>query len=93
MELSQFEQEVITQLSLNLEDSQDEVPVMTGRTGIFTGIAGFDSLRAIEVLVALEAVFNRELPPEKIFVKKPTSETTVRDVAEAIKVIVDGTES
>lgn len=93
MELSQFEQEVITQLSLNLEDSQDEVPVITARTGIFTGISGFDSLRAIEVLVALEAVFDRELPPEKIFVKKPTSETTVSDVAKAIKAIVDGTES
>ena len=89
MELSKFEDEVISQISLNLEDSQQEVPDITKNTGVFTAISGFDSLRAIEVLVALETVYNRELPPEKVFVKKPPSSTTVTDMAKAIKKIMD----
>lgn len=89
MELIQFEQELITQISLNLTDSQDEVPVITGSTGVFSGISGFDSLRAIEVLVTLETVYEHELPPEKVFVKNPANATTVNDMAKAIKKIVE----
>lgn len=89
MDLTQFEHEVITQISLNLTDSQDEVPIITGSTGVFSGISGFDSLRAIEVLVALETIYEHELPPEKVFFKKPASSTTINDMAKAIKKIIE----
>lgn len=89
MELEQIEQDVIMQISLNLTDSQDEVPVITGSTSVFNDISGFDSLRAIEVLVALETVYGRELPDEKVFAKTPANVTTVNDMAKAIKKIVE----
>jgi acyl carrier protein len=89
MEIKEIEQLVIACIRQNIEDSDEEVPDITPTTGVFTGIAGFDSLRAIEVLVSLEDMFSRELSPENVFVKKPPGSDRVCDIANAIKAIVD----
>ena len=90
MELNQIEYEVINCVRTNLKNSGDEVPEIDRDTELFNGISGFDSLRAIEVLVGLEDVFQRELPPENVFIKDLPGTDTIGDVAKAIKKIVDG---
>ncbi|MGH1432556.1 MAG: hypothetical protein ACRBB4_15745 [Neptuniibacter sp.] len=92
MDLKQLESEIISQISLNLEDSKEKVPVITGSTGVFKGISGFDSLRAMELLVTLESVYDQEFLPEKVFVRRPPSATTVSDMAKAMQKIIEETE-
>jgi acyl carrier protein len=88
MDIKTIELEIINCIKGNIEDSGDEVPEINRGTGVFTGIAGFDSLRAIEVLISLEEVFDCELPPEKVFVKKPPGTDDIGDVAKAVQNIV-----
>ena len=90
MELNQIELVVINSIRVNLEDSGDEVPEINRDTELFNGGFGVDSLRAIEVLVGLEDVFEHELPPDKVFVKDPSGTDTIGDIAVAIKEIVEG---
>ena len=90
MELNQIEHKVINCIRTNLMNSGDEVPEINRDTGLLNGIPGFDSLRAIEVLVGLEDVFKYELPPEKVFIQDPPGTDTIGDVAVAIKEIVNG---
>lgn len=89
MEVKEIEQLVIDCIRQNIEDSEEEIPEITPTTGVFTGIAGFDSLRAIEVLVSLEDKLGKELSPDDVFVKKPPGSDRVCDMAGAIKAIVD----
>jgi len=88
MGIEQIELEIINCIKVNIEDSGEEIPDINKKTGVFTGIAGFDSLRAIEVLISLEEVFGCELPPEKVFTKKPPGTDDIGDVAKAVQNIV-----
>ncbi len=89
MKLNQIVHEVVNCIRANLKDSGDEVPEINRDTELLKGISGFDSLRAIEVLVELEDIFKHELPPEKVFIKDPPGTDTICDVAASIKEIVD----
>jgi len=84
MNIKQIELEIINCIKSNIEESGEDIPSITGSTQVFTGISGFDSLRAIEVLVDLEEVFGCELPPEKVFIKKPPGTDNVTDLAKAV---------
>lgn len=87
----EIEFELIKCLRENIEECEEEVPELDGGTSVFSGIAGFDSLRALEVLVSLEDAVGCELPPEKIFTKEPAGTDTIADLVRAIdKVINDG---
>ncbi|NQY88653.1 MAG: acyl carrier protein [Colwellia sp.] len=85
----EIEFELIKCLRENIEECEEEVPELDGSTSVFNGIAGFDSLRALEVLVSLEDAIGCELPPEKVFTKEPTGTDTIADLACAIKKIVN----
>ena len=89
MEINEIEDLVIDCIRQNIEDSDEDMPDITRTTGVFTGIAGFDSLRAIEVLVSLEDKFDKELSSDDVFVKKPPGSDRICDMANAIKAIVD----
>jgi len=87
----EIEFELIKCLRENIEECEEEVPELDGGTSVFSGIAGFDSLRALEVLVSLEDAVGCELPPGKIFTKEPAGTDTIADLVRAIdKVINDG---
>jgi len=91
MEMQQIELELIHYIKSNIEDSGDVVPVIESKTVLLDDLQdfGFDSLRAIEVLIDLEDVFKCELPPEKVFLKKPPEKDTINDIVKAIKNLVD----
>jgi acyl carrier protein len=89
MEVKVIEQLVIDCIRQNIADSEEEIPEIMPTTVVFTGIPGFDSLRAIEVLVSLEDKLGKELSPDDVFVKKPPGSDRVCDMASAIKAIVD----
>lgn len=89
MEMKQLELKLIDCIRANIEESGDDIPNILGNTVLQDGIPGFDSLRAIEVLIELESELGCELPPEKVFVKKPPEKDTIQDVAKAIMNIVD----
>ncbi len=84
MNIEQIEQNIIIYIKTNLENSQDPIPTITRDTSPLDDISGFDSLRAIEVLIDLEEVFQCELPPEKIFASPQHQSNTVREIAKAI---------
>ena len=88
MDIKQIELEIINCIKTNIVDSGEVVPEINRGTGVLTGIEGFDSLRAIEVLIGLEEVFNCELPPDKVFVKKPPGTEDIGDLAKALQNIV-----
>jgi acyl carrier protein len=89
MNIKQIEEKIIKCIKNNMKESGDEVPEINQSTGILTGISGFDSLRAIEVLIDLEDIFNCELPPEKVFIKIPAGTDNINDLAKAVQKIVD----
>ncbi len=89
MNMIQIEMELINCIKNNIEECGDEIPELDGNTPVFDGIAGFDSLRAIEVLVSLEDSVGCELPIEKVFTKKPPGTDNIRDMANAINKIVN----
>lgn len=85
--LEQIELTIIKCIQSNIEESGDDVPEITKSTSVLSGgIPGFDSLRAIEVLIDLEVEFDCELPPEDVF-KNGTENIT--DLAKAVQVIVE----
>lgn len=94
MEMKQIELELINCIKSNIEDSSDKVPEIISETVLLDDLEGFgfDSLRAIEVLIDLEDVFKCELPHEKIFLKNPPEKDTIEDIAKAIKNVVDQVE-
>ena len=85
----QIEMELIKCLQENIEECGDDVPEINENTSLFSGIADFDSLRALEVLVSLGDVVGCELPPEKVFTKSPAGSENIRDLASAINKIVN----
>ncbi len=89
MEMRQLELQLINCIKSNIEQSGDEIPDISGDTVIQDGIPGFDSLRAIEVLIELETELGCELPPEKILTNKPQEQNTIQDMAKAILNIVN----
>lgn len=89
MDIEKIEGEIIVCIRKNIEDSDEVAPELTPTTGVFTSIPNFDSLRAIEVLIGLEEVFQLELPPGEVFAKQPPGTDTVCDMAKAIKRLVD----
>jgi acyl carrier protein len=89
MNMIQIEMELIKCIKDNIEECGDDIPDLDESTSIFEGIAGFDSLRAIEVLVTLEDAVGCELPLEKVFTKKPPGTENIRDLASAINKIVN----
>lgn len=84
--VEQIELEIIDCIKKNIEESGDAVPEITRGTGVLTGIPGFDSLRAIEVLIDLEEVFECELPPEDVF---NDGADNIGDLAKAVHSIVE----
>ncbi len=90
MKNNSVEEKVIECISQNIVESGGEVPAIKGSTSMFSEIAGFDSLRAIEVLIALEDYFKCELPLEKIFTKEPPGSECVNDIVQAVNRLVQG---
>jgi Phosphopantetheine attachment site. len=84
MDILELEQIVIDCLVENLELSGESVPPITKTTKPACDISGFDSLRTIEVLVALEEKVECELPPDKIFSGKKFEDITVSTIASSI---------
>ena len=89
MEMKQLELQLINCIKSNIEQSGDDIPDISGATVIQDGIPGFDSLRAIEVLIELEEELGCELPPEKIFTNNPQEQDTIQDMVKAIMNIVN----
>ena len=89
MNMIQIEMELIKCIKNNIDECGDDIPELDENTSVFEGIPGFDSLRAIEVLVSLEDAVGCELPPEKIFTKKPPGTESIRDLARAVNKIVN----
>lgn len=87
MGIQEIEKMVIECLKKNLELSGDEVPSITGKTRPAFDLRGFDSLRALEVIVSLEEQFNCDLPPEKIFFSARLEDVSVSSIAVAIEKI------
>jgi acyl carrier protein len=85
----EIELELIKCIQENIEECEDEIPELNENTSIFDGIAGFDSLRALEVLISLEDAVGCDLPPEKVFTKIPAGSENIRDVAKAVNKIVN----
>lgn len=90
MGISELEQVVIDCLIENLELSGEPVPPITKATRPACDISGFDSLRAIEVLVTLEEKVGRDLPPDKIFSGKKFDDVTVSTIAQSIYELKEG---
>jgi len=83
MEVADVEQHLMSCIRSNIEESGGDAPAISRDTGIQDEIAGFDSLRAIEVLIELEAEFDCELPPEKVL-SKTREDNTVANVSQNI---------
>lgn len=90
MEIKELEDLVISCIRQNIAHSYEDIPEILPTTGLFTDIAGFDSLRAIEVLITLEHKLGKELSPDHVFVSKPAGSDRVCDIANAIKAVLDG---
>lgn len=88
MDINNVEAEIINCIRDKFAESGEEVPDLAGKTEIFTGISGFDSLLAIEVLVDLEGVFDCPLPPEKVFIKVPPKTENIGDIAKIVHSII-----
>lgn len=84
MSIEQLELEIIKCIKSNIEESGDEAPKIDRNTEILSGIPDFDSLRAIEVLIDLEDIFECELPPEKVFTRIPSGTDKISDLAKAV---------
>ncbi len=82
MNISEIESAVITCMEKNVEMAGGKAAKITGATIPMSDLDDFDSLRAIEVLVDLEAVIGKSLSPEKIFSNNSQS---IKDIAKAIK--------
>lgn len=89
MDMIQIEMELIKCIQENIEECGDDVPELNEGTSLFSGIAGFDSLRAIEVLISLEDAVGCDLPPESVFTKDPSGTESIRDLACAISKLVN----
>lgn len=87
MNLQELEDFVIQCLKENLELSGEPVPEITKSTKPATDLSGFDSLRAIEVLIALEEKIGCDLPPEKVFSNQKFEDITVSSLVSAIDTI------
>lgn len=90
MNLQQLELDIIECLTDNIRSSGEAVPTITSTTAPQRDIAGFDSLRTLEILIELEEKLGQELPPEKVFLSPYHSDQTVADLAKAIYKIVKG---
>lgn len=88
MQKGEIEQQLLQCIKENLEESKNEIPTLEANTEIFTAIDGFDSLRAIEILIKMESVLGCELPFERVFNKKPAGSDKICDAAEAIYSLV-----
>ena len=84
MGISELEQVVIDCLIENLELSGEAVPPITTATRPACDISGFDSLRTIEILVALEEKVGCDLPPDKMFSGRQLDDFTVSTIARSI---------
>lgn len=87
MSLQEIEKIVIQCLKENLEISGDPVPTITRNTKPANDLSGFDSMRALEVLINIEEKMGCELPPDKVFTSIKYEDLTVSILAEAIEKI------
>ena len=85
MEISEIEAIVINCILTNLRNSNESAPSVTPSTAPLSDIAGFDSLRVLEVLIDIEEVLGCDLPPEKVFAGPNPTDTNIASIAEAIK--------
>ncbi|PTQ98737.1 phosphopantetheine binding protein [Nitrosomonas nitrosa] len=84
MTIQELEYIVIQSLRDNLELSGESIPDITNSTKPASDLAGFDSLRAIEVLMSIEEKIECELPPEKIFSNINLEDITVSSMVRSI---------
>ena len=84
MSFEELQKVVIECLKENLKLSGEPVPPITKDTNPACDLAGFDSLRTIEILVTLEEKIGCELPPDKVFAKVRFDEATISTITEAI---------
>lgn len=84
MSIEELQNIVIECLRENLELSGEEIPPITKNTRPACDLSGFDSLRTIEVLVALEEKIGCDLPPDKIFSGMKFEDATVSTITRAI---------
>lgn len=88
MKLEAIEDIVIGCLIENLELSGEPLSPITLDTKPALDLSGFDSLRALEVIVMLEDKFECDLPPEKIFENTKFEEISVKGIARAINMLM-----
>lgn len=84
MSIEELQKVVIECLRENLKLSGEEIPLITKNTKPACDLSGFDSLRTIEVLVALEEKIGCDLPPDKIFSAIKYEDATVSAITIAI---------
>lgn len=80
-----IEEIVIRCIRENLEYSDEPVPAITGDTKPSCDLAGFDSLRTIEVLMNIEEKLGHEIHAEKLLFNNNYEEITVSMLARAIE--------
>ncbi len=90
MGAQEIEEVVIRCLQENIEFSGETVPTITGNTKPASDISGFDSLRALEVLISIEEKLGWELNPGQVFAGNSLENITVTSIALAIKKIEEG---
>ena len=87
MAILDIEQIVIDCIRENLELSGDVVPTITRNTHPANDLSGFDSLRTLEVLIAIEEKLECELPPDKVFSDMRFEDTTIGSLVSVIQKI------
>ena len=90
MEIEEIKKSLIECITKNLVESKNEVVALDGDTVLLNDIDGFDSLRAIEVLVDFEEIVNTELPPETILLDENNAPISINEICSRVHNIVKG---
>ncbi len=89
MKLKELENKIIECIKQNIELSGDTIDApITTKTSPLNDIKGFDSLRAIEVALELETVFECDLPPEKLFANTNSDPLDIGGLAKSLEKIL-----
>ena len=91
MSIDEIERALISCLKDNLVLSGEDVPAINKETRPGCDLGGFDSLRTIEVLLAVEEKINFDIEPDKVLANIYFKDATISTISQAILKLRKGT--
>ena len=85
---SDIREAILAVLSDCLAASGRPMPQVKDDVGLIDGIAGFDSLMALEATIALETRLGMEIPGECIFIGEKAGHPKARTLSEVVEALV-----